>query len=64
MNMLGLAKRTHARFLLTSTSEASALEALPRLPCRACLASQSFLVHAKPDVSVRVPAVIGWEYMC
>ena len=31
MNMLGLAKRTHARFLLTSTSEVSALEERPPL---------------------------------
>ena len=35
MNMLGLAKRTHARFLLTSTSEASAPQALPQLKCPA-----------------------------
>ena len=41
MNMLGLAKRTHARFLLTSTSEVHALDGLSPSPCDSGLASHS-----------------------
>lgn len=51
MNMLGLAKRTHARFLLTSTSEVGISQALPALLCKAPVISSPGPEYPKADGS-------------